>query len=384
MMNGKVAPYPAVIHSLTSLRYIAAVWVVFFHFKQYFPQSGLESLPLLQLGYLGVDFFFILSGFVLAHVYLDKIAARRFDYWGFVVRRFARVYPMHLLCLFLTIVLGVVAARLGWQFAVWDPTTFLGADRGETIRALFANVTLIHAWGATKGLTFNLPSWSISAEWFAYLLFPAVVLAVGQRRLPSVLAVVASLVFLVGLALAHEILLRRSLFETTWNMGVLRILPEFTLGVALRHWGGVFTLGPRMARPAFFASCALLVVLLMVQAPALAAVLVLALIVLLAADAERQSGLGPMCHPFPVLLGEVSYSVYMLHFPIGVALLDFGLRSQSAAAMPLAIGLIVATIVLITVLSWLSHRFFEIPARELLIRAGRGASPLLAPKADQA
>lgn len=377
-----VKPYPVLLHTLTSLRYLAAVWVVFFHFKEFFPQSGLDGLAPLRLGYLGVDFFFVLSGFVLAHVYLEKVATRRFDFWSFAVRRLARIYPMHVLSLLLTIVLGVVAARAGWQFTIWDPTRFLDISRGEALRALFANLTLIHAWGATKGLLFNLPSWSISAEWFAYLLFPAVVLVVGHRRVSPGLAVVASVLFLIVLATAYHLLIGRSLFLSSWNLGVLRILPEFTLGVALRRWGGVFSLGPRLALPAFLAACALLVVLLLVRASPLAITLTLAALVLLAADAERHGGLRALGRPFPVLLGEVSYSLYLLHLPVGIYLFDVLLRNTHGAGLLLATAWISAAIAGITVASWLSHRFFEIPARELLIAAGRGAAPLLAPRQD--
>lgn len=66
-------PYSAVIHSLTSLRFVAAAWVVVFHFKEFFKGTALDTSPFANYGFLGVDFFFVLSGFVLAHVYLPKL-----------------------------------------------------------------------------------------------------------------------------------------------------------------------------------------------------------------------------------------------------------------------------------------------------------------------
>ena len=96
-------PLPAVIHSLTSLRFLAAAWVVFFHFKEFFPDTALQESRFAGYGFLGVDFFFVLSGFVLAHVYLPKVREQRFDYWSFLVRRIGRIYPLHVLTLAVTI-----------------------------------------------------------------------------------------------------------------------------------------------------------------------------------------------------------------------------------------------------------------------------------------
>ena len=199
------AGYPQVLHSLTSLRYLAAAWVVVFHFSNYFPRTALYEFKGARAGYLGVDFFFVLSGFILAHVYLAKIRDRRFDYWGFIVRRVARVYPMHVATLLLTIVLSLIGARLGWGFRVWDLGSWLHLPRAMVMRGLFDQLVLIHAWGATPGLMFNLPSWSISAEWFAYLAFPALVLLLRWRGLPIWLLVLLAAAFLVALDAANRI-----------------------------------------------------------------------------------------------------------------------------------------------------------------------------------
>ena len=81
------------IRPLTSLRFFAAMWVVAFH---YWPNLSSVMPPLVAKGYLGVELFFVLSGFILCHVYLDSVADGGFRYGSFLWARLARIYPLHL------------------------------------------------------------------------------------------------------------------------------------------------------------------------------------------------------------------------------------------------------------------------------------------------
>jgi peptidoglycan/LPS O-acetylase OafA/YrhL len=319
---------------------------------------------------LGVDFFFMLSGFVLGHVYLVQVDAGRFNFWNFIVRRFARIWPLHLLVLIATIALGIVGHRLGWTYSVWALDGFLAMERGEMIRALFANLVMIHAWGATGDLTFNLPSWSISAEWFAYLFFPLFVLLL--RRLRPGLAVLAAAALLVVMDLGSRRAMGFSVLEVTWNIGVLRIIPEFALGLALRRWGAEWSLGSAArARAVFFGSLAAVVAVTFLKVPSCVPVLLLAVLLFSAADLERHGGLQPICRPFPVLLGDISYAVYMLHFPVGCVMLDALTGPHTTTNAWAALGWIGAALALVTLLSWLSQKLYEKPTRQWLIAAGK-------------
>src|SRR5471032_1559875 len=98
---------PAVrdLRPLTALRFFAAMWVVLYH---YWPNLNGEHMPaLVAHGYLGVELFFVLSGFILCHVYLDQFASGRFRYGGFLWARLARVYPLHIAAL---VGIGLMAA----------------------------------------------------------------------------------------------------------------------------------------------------------------------------------------------------------------------------------------------------------------------------------
>ncbi|MBJ7448713.1 MAG: acyltransferase, partial [Brevundimonas sp.] len=95
---------PADLRALTTLRFFAALWVVLF---AAWPHLDVAFTPnVVAKGYLGVETFFILSGFILSHVYLEGAGTKRFSYGGFLWARLARVYPLHLATLFGMIALG--------------------------------------------------------------------------------------------------------------------------------------------------------------------------------------------------------------------------------------------------------------------------------------
>ena len=96
--------YPADLKSLTGLRIVAAGWVLVYHFRNRLGLD-LEQVGMIDKGYLGVDLFFILSGFILSHVYVRAWAEGRFPYSSFLWARLARLYPVHLLTLGATIML---------------------------------------------------------------------------------------------------------------------------------------------------------------------------------------------------------------------------------------------------------------------------------------
>jgi peptidoglycan/LPS O-acetylase OafA/YrhL len=149
------------LSNLTPLRGIAALWVVVFHFQILVVQFVLPSQTrLLAKGYLMVDLFFIMSGFIICHVYQEGFkdglapgVIRRF-----IVARFARIYPLHF---FTLIVLIIAVAVLNRWSRIDDP------------KAIASNFLLLHSFGINKSFTWNVPSWNISSEWWAYMVFPA-------------------------------------------------------------------------------------------------------------------------------------------------------------------------------------------------------------------
>jgi peptidoglycan/LPS O-acetylase OafA/YrhL len=158
------------LSNLTPLRGIAAIWVNLFHYNI---MGILFVLPsqsqLLEKGYLMVDLFFIMSGFIICHVYqksfLYDIKFKNFK--KFIVARFARVYPLHFFTLLYTIIF--IAHLHRWN-RVYDPN------------AIPTNFLLLHSFGIHNIYTWNVPSWSISAEWWAYMAFPLIMLFINRKK----------------------------------------------------------------------------------------------------------------------------------------------------------------------------------------------------------
>jgi peptidoglycan/LPS O-acetylase OafA/YrhL len=312
-------PRPQIV-SLTSLRFFAATAIVVYHAfgfnNAHLPAASrgplagflFERLPLFCYAHLAVDFFFILSGFVLAHVYLDALASGQFDYARFLKRRLARIYPLHAATALACLLLFAGATAVGHP---------LKDSRMFSLPAIVANFLMVHAWGVVDHLSVNGPSWSVSAEWFAYLLFPLAAWAVLRSPLGSITTLVAAVGVFLGVYYLDVYVWASPplLTERTFDFGILRIGVEFPIGVALYR---VFRERPHdFARP-WQALAAVLLTLLAMQfqwEQALVVLLFAALIYFCAAN-ESADRLRPLAHRWLVYGGEISYSIYLVHAPL--------------------------------------------------------------------
>lgn len=173
--NGASDRRKAEIKALTGVRIIAALWVVFFHIRgnigSEFPFRWLIA-PLIEHGELGVDLFFALSGFVLTLNYVDRMGAR-FSVQNaatFLWARLARVWPVF----FLTLLTAGLWHGVLMATRVGDPVEV----RDFGVLSFFRQTLLVALWTEPSHdrLMWNGPSWSVSAEAFAYVLFPVLVL----------------------------------------------------------------------------------------------------------------------------------------------------------------------------------------------------------------
>ncbi len=172
------------IRQLTGIRLVAAVWVLLYHAQGPLDTIGVLSIPILpdfiRIGRLGVDLFFALSGFILAHTYLNSLGERlkankSLRFWWL---RLARIYPVHLVMLFVA------------GFAVIAQSIVTGEElnrRWLNPWDFIKNLLLIQEWGADPQRGWNFVAWSLSMEWIAYLIFPLMALVLWRmhKHLPT-------------------------------------------------------------------------------------------------------------------------------------------------------------------------------------------------------
>jgi peptidoglycan/LPS O-acetylase OafA/YrhL len=358
---------PQNLKPLTAMRFFAAAWVISY---TYWPALGGATPLVISKGYLGVELFFVLSGFILSHVYLQRFGERRFGYAEFLWARLARIYPMHL-------------ATLVGLGAVVGAAAFAGIDASGKVAvwpSLPAQLTLTQAWGLSPLGGWNHPSWSISAEWFAYLSFPAFAAVAWPLRQRPRLAVGLAIALLITLNLAFERVAGFPLTSATILWGALRIVPCFAYGCAIwLFWhAGVIT-GPRKTSIAAAAAVAGIVIATQFGAPDWLTVTLFGGLILALASAAS-SGSNLLSGRLWVYLGEVSFAVYMVCIPWELVF-ERGARKLlhlSGETLPLPlwlmlyIGVVPAAMVL--------HHLVERPAREAMRRHGipfmRARSPL--------
>ena len=341
--------------ALTSIRFWLALGVVLFHYQLNMVAEGATGFSLIERARLAVDFFFILSGFVLAHVYGSQVRSGRYSHRRFLIARLARIYPAHIFMLGVMAAIAIGAVVLGQPF---DAESY-------SLSGLLSAAVLTHAWFvATVPNEWNGPSWSLSAEWAAYLAFP-VFAFIGLRRGRDPWAVIA---LAIGLFVAIDAFYRWRFDDLLTHaeliLGVLRIVPEFLFGIGLYQLAVRLNPGPWTARAAALISLSALVLMMSFGADERLTVGVSGLVILSLGLLARSGSDRVFAHPLALEAGEASYALYLVHLPLlilwknGVGMLagvDSGYRMQVwEAAVLLAITVAAA---------FALHAFWERPAR---------------------
>jgi peptidoglycan/LPS O-acetylase OafA/YrhL len=348
--------------SLTGLRWIAAFMVFGFHISVVgLVDTGPAGTVLGRVfgqGAVGVSFFFILSGFVLAWSARAGDTPRRF--WQ---RRFAKIYPNH--------------------FVTWVPALAVAILAGTTITVpiVVTNLFLVHAWVPDIDVFYgmNSVSWSLACEAFFYLMFP--VLYAGLRRLPE-RALWPSTVAAMGVIWLIPVVVRllpEDLhYWAIWVFPVSR-LPEFVLGILLARvvragrWPDVGTTPfVVLAVGAYIASAWLPFGFRIVAGTAVP----LALLIAAVAVADVRDRPFPLRTRWAVWLGEVSYAFYLLHL-LGLRLVARVFGADHSAAVE--VGLVLVTLGAAVFGSWLLFAWVERPGMRIFGPRRRADSPSAQP-----
>jgi peptidoglycan/LPS O-acetylase OafA/YrhL len=330
------------IRTHTALRGIAALLVVIFHFRTILvPSTDLDAYThFFAKGYLWVDCFFILSGFILCYVYGTRPSESRDDCNNFLWARFARIYPLHLATLLGLAAIQLCIPRFTNQTAqIGDWNTF------------FLNLINIQAWGFLSAFDWNFPSWSISVEFAAYLTFPLICIGLVKARRFTTCAITSALA--LPWVLGHDNWERLALYHG---------LPMFFAGIL------IFQIRLRLPQRTInllqLISIGSLVAFLHFGLPDTLVVLCFAVMIY---STQFDSGPARILSARPLLaLGTWSYSIYMLHIPVRIVASLF----LAAKLSPPAFFVIVLASTI--ALGAASYRLFEMPVRRKIM-SGRKA-----------
>jgi peptidoglycan/LPS O-acetylase OafA/YrhL len=378
------------LSNLTPLRGIAALLTVIFHVDLMIGGGGdtllkfKDSMFISRL-YLMVDFFFILSGFIMLHVYGQwfKDSITNSEFKRFTIARFARVYPLHFVTLVYCVLLKLVFLAMGG--VSHDPMDIVT----NNFWAIPSHLLLIHSMNVNEWFTWNNASWSISTEWWMYMVFPFLVKPFSKLRSVGRLVVVAAC-FMGYLAITYWIvpivtepasipfvrIKPESLsINVSYQYGFLRCLFGFVLGMMVYQ---VYTEG--VGRRLFGNGYALLAATLGLclclhfAVPDVFTVSFFPLILLSAAYGSQNMNAFFSTNALQ-RLGDWSFSIYLVHQPllytIGtvMAIQNIGKPFVPPTGPPEKMPMLTAWLVclaftVVTLLvSYLTYRFVETPAR---------------------
>jgi peptidoglycan/LPS O-acetylase OafA/YrhL len=352
------------IPSLTAIRGMAAVITVIYHIPVFNDLPDSFSGDFLPGGYLAVDLFFVLSGFIMAYVhgadFFGPKATSR--YWGFLRLRFFRIYPVHFVVLS-TLLLYETAKLLSGHTFTHAPFSL------NTIGTAVSGLFLVQAWGVDAQFLWNPPSWSISTEAAAYIMTPLIFWLMLRRSWRAWL-----MVFFAAGALA-------AIYTGTGDIGVMsgplaliRCFAGYVIGVAV--------LRAYTALKDNAAACRIMVVMVPVAFAGAAicflfagldllSIAVFALIVFGLALTGDAFFARAVANPVCLFLGNISYSLYMVHAPIFSLSAAMFRQAMHSPTAQIPTALVFAEVAGALLVATFMFRYIEKPARALGRRYGR-------------
>jgi peptidoglycan/LPS O-acetylase OafA/YrhL len=366
------------IGALTSLRGIAALIVAVHHFAYYtLPQTGkfLSSYShFFKNGYLCVDFFFVLSGFIMAYMYANDFYGQvdKSDYWKYLRARFARIYPLHLFTLLVLVGLELIKMIAGDRSAFTDKFN---------LTALAANIFLLQAFDLNCpplfwcGTYWNEPAWSISVEFVIYTLFPFILYSILRLK-PR-----GDLIFCICTLLAMFLLIkftRGNLDSIIGLPSIARCSLESTFGIITYKVHQRITYR-NTVMPTAITAIAMLWILSVMHSwtdkyrgihdwsilPACS------ILILAVSNQSHRASAKILNSKILIYFGTISYSIYMVHWCLLELLKRFWLSrldptfGRGLSVAQCSIGLMIFLLTTISAAS-ITHRFIESPMRTYL------------------
>lgn len=380
----------AYLPNLTPLRGVAALLTVIFHADLYMGAGSgallrLKDSLLISKLYLMVDFFFVLSGFIMCHVYGKWFSSsvEGFSFKKFTIARFARVYPLHFFTLLYLVALRVWFVSAGGNDT--NPFSYLS----NTWQSIPTNLLLIQSMNVHNWFTWNNAAWSISTEWWMYMLFPFLVAPFmrlsSAARVVVVLTCFAGYVFIM-LVIQNFVTVPPQLsfikpeptINVSYQYGFLRCMFGFIIGMMM-YLGYKDGFAKKfLANGTILIICTVcLFICFHFAVPDVISVSFYPLIILSAAYGSKSMNLF-FGNKLMQRLGDLSFSIYLVHQPIAytfftmMAYFNPAPSGANMAPPPPKPGMLTAWLICLLfiaialLLSWLSYKYIEVPSRNWL------------------
>ncbi|MEE9321322.1 MAG: acyltransferase [Granulosicoccus sp.] len=287
---------------LESLRGIAALFVVMHHSSPISYSSILGNNPFFVNGDFLVDFFFVLSGFVIAFSYSDRITDGA-SISRFTKKRFFRLYPLHFLTLLLFVLIAFIQHTASSRYGVGDPAS----SSPDNLKSFFSNLFLIHSVTEDE-LTFNGPSWSISVEFIMYAYFGLVTLFCSRRTV-IVICIATILLSTIPLLVHSE---RTGVMQTAMYRGSY----AFPLGMLLYYFYNWRKIAVANWLVYYCLALALVSIWFGKVIQPVIPPLVFGLLILSLLYSNENRLKTWLVRPTLVYLGTISYGIYMIHVAV--------------------------------------------------------------------
>lgn len=332
------------INPLTSIRFFAAFFVFLCHLR-YFLGTEL-SFVYIKEGFIGVTFFFVLSGFILTHSYQERMASGKINLRDFYIARIARVYPVHLF----TFLIAIVFFSFNYY----------------SIKQFLFNLLLIHAHIPEQKFYFtvNAVSWSLSVEIFLYLLFPLLIKLSNKKIiLISIVLIIVKLIFshLLSGKLNHAMIYISPLFR----------IPDFTIGIIAYRYRSVISNHLKVVSLLIFQLLSVLSFVVLCYYSERINItyrydiyyIIPMALVILSLSISGTFLYQILSNRLLVFLGECSFSFYMIHQLVIMVFIE---NKEKLELNDVQLLFVIFTSAM--VLSMLTYKFIEIPSKRILTR----------------
>lgn len=378
------------ITTVTPLRGIAALIVVVFHsnlaFVRMFPR---DEAKFISNGWLWVDFFFILSGFIISYVYSDTFVQglKSESYWKYVGARFARIYPLHLFTLIWSLVCSLAVLHYANNIHPFFRNIF-------NPEASLPSIFLIQSLHLYVTAPLNTPSWSLSTEWWVYLIFPLLVPIFASlkahRKIVGFLMIGGFYVFIKFVVGPFGQPFPGSPnLNLVSDFGIIRCLAGFMMGMFIYQ---IFKTGDgsSLLKKSWCFTITFLVTLILLGSSVENLIFVLLLFPLIILTAAHNTTVIKSILDTPVLqhLGDWSFSIYMVHMPIIQTFVIFFMKEnprmydtfppQREINFTTGLFYCIILVALTLITAAITYRYVEVPARDYLNKLFKSKQPATA------